>query len=834
MSPRRLQNAACLIVLLGLVQAVGAQSPMESALADISPSGSVVIESVRVGIGGAYRLGKWTPIQIAIVSDAAHDAKIEISTHDGEGVACTYVFEGESIRPGQSTRTRIVRLAKTSHMTVRLVSGNAVLCESKVAVEATPVSAWQQWVVVIGGDGEGVRGIDALASSYDSPEDVRGAPTNPEESKPIEGPRTIASGSANGKPARRLETDLNDALRRFRRPPLEAVVGTRIVHLSELPKASLAYDGIDLVCFPTGSLDGWSQDAVKSPSAGGATPGDGAGDGAGDAGKIADSQFRALRQWVANGGRLVISVARNAEALMGQGGPLQDCAPGPFVEFMRQRQTTGLEQLAETSQRLDSIMVDAAGRIAGVPTAKFDVQDGVIELEEGFGQERSAWLIRKAYGLGVVSVLTADIDQAPIANWAARSRLLHGLFRRTLPGRFDEVAEVRHEQLTHVGFRDLTGQLRNAMEQFRGVRLVPFPLIAGIAVGYIVLIGPLDWLFLKHFTRRMRWTWVTFPLIVGLVCALAVGLAIHWKGTEIRTNELHIVDLDVTNGSIKQTSWVHVYTPRIRKLSIDLVPEEKRLLADCKLDQVRLAWQGLPGSGFGGMSAVSRHGSFFAPFELVARQQESYDGMGIRNLSMPQWTSRSLSGVTCGHVDLGEAGELSETREGLLAGMIVNPLNVPLREAAVCFGRWYFALGTLKPHQAFSISDATPKDLRTYLTKRTILATQGPNATSSSNELLAPWRADNVNLAEIATIMMFHDAAGGRSNYTKLLHRFEANLDMSDLIQANRAVLVGNVSRRPCGIAIDGRPFHDPKGKQITFCRIVYPTPTKAKRQPNP
>ena len=49
------------------------------------------------------------------------------------------------------------------------------------------------------------------------------------------------------------------------------------------------------------------------------------------------------------------------------------------------------------------------------------------------------------------------------------------------------------------------------------MRLVPFWLVAGLIVVYILLIGPGDYFFLRKLVGRMEWTWLTFPLVVLLV-----------------------------------------------------------------------------------------------------------------------------------------------------------------------------------------------------------------------------------------------------------------------------------------------------------------------------
>ena len=47
-------------------------------------------------------------------------------------------------------------------------------------------------------------------------------------------------------------------------------------------------------------------------------------------------------------------------------------------------------------------------------------------------------------------------------------------------------------QVTHLGFDDLSGQLRGALDQYAGATRVAFSWIAAILVLYIAIIGPGD------------------------------------------------------------------------------------------------------------------------------------------------------------------------------------------------------------------------------------------------------------------------------------------------------------------------------------------------------
>ena len=74
-----------------------------------------------------------------------------------------------------------------------------------------------------------------------------------------------------------------------------------------------------------------------------------------------------------------------------------------------------------------------------------------------------------------------------------------------------QVQQPRHDEFT--------GALQGSLDFFEGVPVVSFGWVALFILIYIILIGPVDYLFLKKVVKRLEWTWVTFPVIVITVSA---------------------------------------------------------------------------------------------------------------------------------------------------------------------------------------------------------------------------------------------------------------------------------------------------------------------------
>jgi hypothetical protein len=123
---------------------------------------------------------------------------------------------------------------------------------------------------------------------------------------------------------------------------------------------------------------------------------------------------------------------------------------------------------------------------------------------------------------------------------------------------------------------------------------------------------------------------------------------------------------------------------------------------------------------------------------------------------------------------------------------------------------WLYDVGRLEREQAFEPGNGRgPRSLAGAITRR---------AASSDRDVASRWDVDGTDVGRILELAGFHAAAGGRA-YTSLESGRLARLDLSPLLQIDRAVLVG---LGPCGTLWSGeRPIPSPDG--MTLWRIVMP-----------
>ncbi len=546
--------------------------------------------------------------------------------------------------------------------------------------------------------------------------------------------------------------------------------------VGRLPETWTGYDGVDVIFLPT------SRSAAL--------------------GRLTEAQRRALVRWVREGGRVIVSVGDKGASAYGDGLLPPEWSPGTITSVESRFETTGLLHYTKAEQVLPK-------RI-GTRFAVVESPRGPTLAHEGAGGLGDRPLvIEHAVGFGRVTTLMIDLDRAPIATWLGLPRLM-----ATLAGIYHDESLGRHvaagSQLARVGYSDLVGQLRAALDQFESVTLVRFSWVAAILVLYILLIGPADYFGLA-WLRRPHWTWFTFTLAVAGFAAPRVTLSYGVKGHTVRRNQLEIVDVDIDTGRYRGTLWSHVYSPRLEQWNVTLATDAGGILRQ-RADEVRLSWQGLPGTRIGALrgptGVVVRSMPYELRADLLAGEARGWPVLVSSTRSfLGQWYGEAPSSWT-------DSADLSATKQGLLRGELRNPLPVPLTQCAIVYGNWVYRLpGGLRPGERVRIAELRPLDFRWQLTRRRVV---------EGHDVSVPWDVEATgDLARIAEMLMFHDAAGGPS-YTRLDHIYQSWVDLSRHLDLRRAMLVGRAATSAAQIEISQHP-DPPTDRRLTMVRIMWP-----------
>jgi hypothetical protein len=350
---------------------------------------------------------------------------------------------------------------------------------------------------------------------------------------------------------------------------------------------------------------------------------------------------------------------------------------------------------------------------------------------------------------------------------------------------------------------------------FAGVAAIGFPLVAALAIGYVLLLGPLSYLFVEKLLRRPWVAWVTLPLVVfGTSVGAALLLGAAKRADRVRMNTAELVDVDLTTGRSRGTCWATLYSPQATRFDVALSPRAPDGEAVANVQSL-VSWLGLPGSGVGGMHSAGE------PIDVT--------GVGYRESSnlerlvgLPVLTSSTKSlGARWDTEQNWQASppiaaELHVGDDGLVVGKLTNDSGTKLVNTCLLYGQWGYRLGDLTPGEQIEVGpELSAIRVRTIVTRR---ARQ--QSAAGQNMFLA----DRATADELLSVMMFYQAAGGES-FAGLPNRYQASCDLSRLLEFGRAILVagGNQPGSQWTEVATGKSLDDEQDQSTVVYRFVLP-----------
>ena len=427
-------------------------------------------------------------------------------------------------------------------------------------------------------------------------------------------------------------------------------------------------------------------------------------------GLVSDQAGRraALAEWVRRGGKLIVvrrqeprSICRHAELLA----LLPMTVEGPYVA-----PEATLKWIDGGGTADESTLANSDGKPVEFTKLSPRPDRSARVLMEG--PTPSPLVVQGPYGLGRVTLVAFDPDARPMRGWKSEANFWEQLLRGSGPGL---ATTQMGGQLGNFGGRYGGDQADEALlnyvkrlDQFEGVPVISFGWVALFILLYILVVGPLDYLFLKKVVKRLELTWITFPTVVLAVSAGAYFTAYHLKGSDLRINRIDVVDYDYQTKQAFGRSYLSIFSPRIQKYTIGFGPSE--------------GWAGAPDDATAASTVVSWFGtpkvgrqSFFRHSYEYARNAE-----GLLNVPINVWSTKGFQGEWVAPLDKDKSPFLYSvmhppTQPGAIAGTVTNNLPADLEDAILIYKGSVINLGTMLPGVAKVVSAGEPKPFRQWV-----------------------------------------------------------------------------------------------------------------------
>lgn len=256
---------------------------------------------------------------------------------------------------------------------------------------------------------------------------------------------------------------------------------------------------------------------------------------------LTGDQRRALEDWIAGGGQLIVSGGANWQATA-EG--VRDLLP---LNPTRSETTESLAPLADwlaLPETASSALASENNIIIAAGDLTPDAQT-LVALDDG-----TPLIARKTLGGGTVDYIAADPNTQPLRDWAGMSELWFTLQASTLP----------QPGWSH-GFGDWS-QAARAAEILPGVESTPDALPLLLFFGlYIALISPINFLILRRI-NRLEWAWGTIPVCILAFTVAAWALGYSLRGNEAILNRLALVQAWTDSERARADGLVGVLSPR--------------------------------------------------------------------------------------------------------------------------------------------------------------------------------------------------------------------------------------------------------------------------------
>ncbi len=283
------------------------------------------------------------------------------------------------------------------------------------------------------------------------------------------------------------------------------------------------------------------------------------------------SQANALVAWLHAGGHLIVAVEQPNDfaavpwlrnILPCDLKDMQAVASHPELQAWLEQGTTVIpklrrnkvaapvDQAEQTRAAFDDLRTDSVFEAAEIRVATGTLRDGRVVVSAG----ELPLMVTANRDLGRITLLNFSPEREPFKSW------------KNLATFWTKLVEVPLELYTsndyYPGYGLGADGLFGALIDSRQVHKLPVGWLLILLLVYLVVIGPVDRIWLKKINRPML-TWITFPCYVLFFSGLIYVIGYKLRAGESEYSELHVVDV-LPNGEraeLRGRTYASIYSP---------------------------------------------------------------------------------------------------------------------------------------------------------------------------------------------------------------------------------------------------------------------------------
>ncbi|MGL6194839.1 MAG: hypothetical protein ACRC2T_08465, partial [Thermoguttaceae bacterium] len=370
-------------------------------------------------------------------------------------------------------------------------------------------------------------------------------------------------------------------------------------------------------------------------------------------------------------------------------------------------------------------------------------------------------------------------------------------------------------------------------------------------------------------------TWVTFPVWIGLFCWLTLFLGKTNREHPLAVNAVDLIDIAPAEGIGRVTTWAGVFSPKDQRYDISLsnnlgswgksTQESSDYSSNVQTD---FDWLGLAGSGLGGMEPktiplslwddsyyhMSQIPNTLSGVPIGTRSTKSFYGQTVYFAGNDKNGPETNDTPDVDDADDSHNNELTDSKgkesafsmyfkdtqfkisEGIPTGKLTNEFPVAIENPFVLYRNW-----ALKPCDRLEPGETVELNAHTVRRELRLLLNSTPMGFDESKQMLLGRELMSYSVRAgdewpILRTITLYNALGGYEAIG-LSNTFTNNLDWSENLQLNRAILIGELdTSKIIGTEVgnmfrvrpSGEPNTEyPKPNQKTILRVLLPVTTK-------
>ncbi|NLP28657.1 MAG: hypothetical protein GX370_07830 [Clostridia bacterium] len=370
-----------------------------------------------------------------------------------------------------------------------------------------------------------------------------------------------------------------------------------------------------------------------------------------DTTKLSKNQYDVLKQWVADGGTLLIGTGANHKKTLGL---FKDNFIEGDVGGSKIISTSLISEMATNGDSKTEVNIETLQvRIKGSIPVIQDKGEVLMQTIES--------------GRGYIGIASFDFGQSPLAGWSNNTNFAEKLIITVNPNiiHMDNIDSMRQSNKG-----DDYYQLKSILNNFVEMATNNRPTFYLILFIYVLVVAPLNYFALKKLDKRGL-MWATVPLISVLFSVFVYLSGFGSRLPTVTTNMLSIHNMD-SQGKSTVSSYAAIFTPQKSKLRIE-TEDGDRIFP-------------ITDSYFFNDDSITKE-------DLEARIiSDGNNGIEYVNSSILQ---PKILEIQSKESNIGKIDATINFKSGDLEGTIVNSTNLDLEECFLVTSSKYYDLGSM-------------------------------------------------------------------------------------------------------------------------------------------